>query len=178
MKEGVRHGGWAMESELTAIHEACRAGDLDALRAALGNPADFPNSRPPLGAGDHCLEYAIYHAPLPLIRSLLELGADPNYESHGFPSLVAALSTERPDRLDVLVVLLEAGAAVGQRGLNDWTPLHYAVERNDLPAIELLLANGADPHARTRIDDQSTPLEDALRLDRAEAARLLQRAAT
>lgn len=167
-----------MENELMAIHEACRAGDLDALRAALGNPADFPNSRPPLGAGDHCLEYAIYHAPLALIRSLLELGAEPNYESHGFPSLVAALSTERPDRLEILAMLLKAGAAVGQRGLNDWTPLHCAVARNDLPAIELLLAHGADPQARTRIDDHSTPLEDALRLERAEAARLLRPAAT
>jgi ankyrin repeat protein len=166
-----------MSGDLMAIDRACRAGDLEALRAALGHPADFPNSRPPIGAGDHCLEYAIYHAPLALVRSLLELGADPNYASSGFPSLLAALSTVRPDRLDILALLLEFGAAVDQRGLNDWTPLHYAVARDDPRAVELLLAGGADPQARTRIDERSMPLEDALRLGRGEAARLLRRSA-
>jgi ankyrin repeat protein len=164
-----------MRSGLTAIDKACRAGDIEALKAALGNPPDFPNSRPPIGAGDHCLEYAIYHAPLSFIRSLLELGADPNYASNGFPSLMAALSTARPDRLEVLELLLEFGAAADQRGLNDWTPLHYAVARDDPQTVALLLARGADPLARTGIDEQSTPLEDALRLGRTEAARLLRR---
>ena len=164
------------KSKLMAIHEAHRRGDLEALKVALGNPADFPNSRPPLGAGDHCLEYAIYHGPLPFIRSLLELGADPTYRSSGFPSLIAGLSTDRADRAEILALLLTFGADVGQRGVNDQTPLHYAVARNDLQAIELLLAHGADPQARTRIDDYTTPLEDALRLGRVEASRLLQRA--
>jgi ankyrin repeat protein len=164
-------------SPLMAIHQACRRGDLAALRAALGDPADFPNSRPPLGAGDHCLEYAIYHGPLPFIRALLELGANPNYqESNGFPSLIAALSTDRADRSEILALLIAFGADVGQRGLNDQTPLHYAVARNDLPAIGLLLAQGADPEARTRIDDRTTPLEDALILARTEAARLIEHA--
>jgi ankyrin repeat protein len=138
-----RHGAdreCAMErstSELAIIHEAHSVGDLEALKAALGNPADFPNSRPPLGAGDHCLEYAIYHGPLSFVRSLLELGADPNYESPGgFP--IAALATDRADRIDILRLLLAFGANVGQRGVNDGTPLHYAVAKNDLPAIELL----------------------------------------
>jgi hypothetical protein len=26
------------------LHEACRRGDLEALKAALGDPPDFPNS--------------------------------------------------------------------------------------------------------------------------------------
>ena len=49
-----------------------------------------------------CLEYAIYHSPLPFIRILLE---------------------------------------------------------RNLPAVELLLAAGADPRLRTRIDDGQTPRE-------------------
>ncbi len=71
-----------------AIHAAYQRGDLDALRSLLGAPADFPNCRGPVGVGEIILEYAIYHSPLPFIRQLLELGADPNYGDHaGFPSL-------------------------------------------------------------------------------------------
>jgi uncharacterized protein len=74
------------------IHRAFQKGNLDVLKVALGNPPDFPNCTSPEGIGENCLEYAIYHSPLTLIRELLELGADPNYTDHGgFPSIIAAL---------------------------------------------------------------------------------------
>jgi uncharacterized protein len=58
------------------IDAAFRAGDLAALRAAVDDPASVPNGPMPLTIGS-CLEYAIYHSPLPFIRTLLEIGADP-----------------------------------------------------------------------------------------------------
>ena len=61
------------------IHQAYVKGDLAGLRAALGDPPGFPNVRNPPGLAAGCLEYAIYHGPLAFIRSLLELGAEPNY---------------------------------------------------------------------------------------------------
>lgn len=79
----------------------------------------------------------------------------------GSPSIIAALSAERPDRLDVIHILLEHGADPDMRGVNDWTPLHYAVSRHDAEAIQLLLLSGADPSLRTRIDDYETALEGA-----------------
>ncbi|MDG4884976.1 ankyrin repeat domain-containing protein [Mesorhizobium sp. WSM4884] len=89
-------------------------------------------------------------------------GSNPNYEDlAGFPSIIAALSTKRPDRLDVIRLLLEHGADPNMRGVNDWTPLHYAVAQRDAEAIRLLLASGADPSLRTHIDDYETALEDA-----------------
>jgi hypothetical protein len=45
------------------IDAAFRAGDLDALRAAVDDPAVVPNGPMPLTIGS-CLEYAIYHSPL------------------------------------------------------------------------------------------------------------------
>jgi hypothetical protein len=69
------------------IDAAFRAGDLAALRAAVDDPDSIPNGPMPLTIGS-CLEYAIYHSPLPFIRMLLEIGADPNPEDHaGFPAL-------------------------------------------------------------------------------------------
>ncbi|HEY7215050.1 MAG TPA: ankyrin repeat domain-containing protein, partial [Thermoanaerobaculia bacterium] len=69
-----------------------------------------------------------------------------------------------------------AGADLNQRGLNDWTPLHYAASRDDAAAIELLAAKGADLDARTRIDDFATPLEEAESLGRAKAVKALNQA--
>ena len=109
---------------------------------------------------------------------MLALGADPNYEDPaGFPALHAALSTERPDRHDILRLLLRHGADPGQRGINDGTPLHHAVWRRDPEAVAILLAHGAAPGAWTRIDDLSTPLEDAERSGFAAGAALLREAA-
>ena len=163
------------------IDAAFRAGDLEGLRAALGDPDGFPDVSGPITIG-HCLEYAIYHSPLSFIRLLLERGADPNYEDHaGFPSLIAALtclgsvpgSPARADTHEILELLLGAGADPNQRGLNDYTPLHRAAGDGDERAVRLLLAHGADAAARTRIDDCETPREVAERAGHREIAELL-----
>jgi len=157
-------------------HDAYRAGDVNALREALNDPRDFPNCRQPLelAVGDHPLEYAIYWSPLAFIEQLIGLGADLNYQHHaGFPSLIAALSSDRADKNGVLKLLLENGADVGQRGVNDWTPLHYAVVERDLEAVKILLAHGADPDLRTRIDHYISPIEDAENLGFTAAVELM-----
>lgn len=122
------------------------------------------------------LGYAIYHSPLPVIRELLELGADPTQVDHdGFPPLIAAIASgrrqpEAPGRTDVIEIidlLLAHGADPAQRGINDYTALHMAVAEANVPAVRRLLAHGADPAAPTRIDGGQTPIEMA------EAAGLL-----
>ncbi len=163
------------------MNAAFRAGDLTALRAAVDDPDSVPNGPMPLAIG-HCLEYAIYHSPLPFIRTLLEIGADPNPMDHaGFPPLVAALSCSRPqpggpgrpDVADIIELLMSFGADPNQRGLNDYTPLHMAVSERNLSAVRLLLEAGADPRLRTRIDDCETPREMAEKAALREIAELL-----
>jgi ankyrin repeat protein len=151
------------------IDAAFRAGDLAALRAAVEDPDAVPNGPMPLAIGP-CLEYAIYHSPLSFIRTLLEIGADPNPEDHiGFPPLIAALSCSRsqpgaparPDVADILGLLLTFRANPNQRGINDYTAIHMAVAERNAPAVDILLEAGADPRLRTRIDDCETPREMA-----------------
>lgn len=172
----------AEHEQFRRLDAAFRAGDLDALRAAVDDPERFPNGPMPLAIGP-CLEYSIYHSPLPFIRALLEVGAEPNPEDHaGFPPLLAALSCSRsqpgsPARSDVaeiVALLLEFGVDPNQRGINDYTALHLAVAERNRAALELLLAAGANPRLRTRIDELETPRELAERAGLRDLAQLLE----
>jgi len=163
------------------IDAAFREGNLAALRAAVDDPAGVPNGPMPLTIG-LCLEYAIYHSPLSFIRELLEVGADTNPIDHaGFPPLIAALSCSRPhpgspgrrDTAEILTLLLEFGADPNQRGVNDYTPLHMAVSERHSAAVRILLAAGADPNLRTRIDECETPSEMAERAGLRDIASVL-----
>ncbi|HZI80584.1 MAG TPA: ankyrin repeat domain-containing protein [Vicinamibacterales bacterium] len=157
----------ADEKRFQRIDAAFAAGDLAALRAAVDDPPDFPNNLMPMAVGP-ILTYAIYWSPLRFIEELLAIGADPNgHDNDGFPPLIAALckthphagSPARDDVVEVLTRLLDAGADPNQRGLNDWTALHCAVVETNVDAVRLLLARGADPALRTRIDDCETALD-------------------
>lgn len=159
-----------------AIDRAVRAGDLAATLAAVGEEPV------PLAIGP-LLTYAVYHAPLAFIQELLRRGHDPDGPADdGFPPLIAAItcvvdhpgSPARADALDVIRMLLAAGAHPDCRGINDWTPLHAAIGYRALDAIPLLLAAGADPRLRTRIDDAETPGEMAAKAGLAEVAALLE----
>lgn len=83
---------------------------------------------------------------------LIENGADVNYSGPGsgdpkrrFSPLFCA--TYRPDMLDVLEVLVKRGANLEQRALG-LTPLHNACLWENAEAVDVLLAHGADRHAR------------------------------
>jgi ankyrin repeat protein len=162
-------------SDPIALHEAYKRGDLSAVRNLHGNPPDFPNCRGPEGVGPIILEYAIYHSPPAFVRALLELGADANYRAdHGFPSLLAAISTDREERYEIVELLLAFGADLQQRGVNDYTPLHCAAAKNDLRMAEFLLSHGADRSAKTRIDDFTTPQQEAERGGFSDLVQLLK----
>ncbi|HLG12112.1 MAG TPA: hypothetical protein VI876_10155 [Dehalococcoidia bacterium] len=54
--------------------------------------------------------------------------------------------------------------------------MHYVAALGDVAIVELLLARGADPALRTRIDDLETPAEVAEAAGQAEVAALLRKA--
>ncbi len=130
-----------------AAEAACRRGDLDALRVALGDPPGSPDCVLDvefLGLADRPLDLAIRLGPPELLLRMLALGADPRAPAEdGFPPLFAAIDAPREDRRAILAILL---------------------------------AHGADPMLRTRIDDLSTPIEDAEATGFAEAAALMRAA--
>ena len=180
---GTEEQRCAQAKQLQRIDEAFRNGDLEGLRAAVDDPTLIPNGRMPDTVGS-CLVYAIYHSPLAFIRTLLEIGADPNAPvDDGFPPLIAALScarevpgaTRRRDVDDILRLLLTFGADPNQRGINDYTPLHMAVAERQAFAVQILLDGGANADVRTRIDECETPLEMAQAAGLADIAAILAR---
>lgn len=180
---GAEEDRCAEAAKLQRIDDAFDAGDLEALRAAVDDPSAIPNGPMPLTVGS-CLVYAIYHSPIAFIRTLLEIGADPNAPvDDGFPPLIAALSAARDvpgarprtDVDEVLKLLLSFGVDPNQRGINDYTPLHMAVALGNALAVQILLDGGADPDLRTRIDECETPLWLARSMDRADIVAILER---
>lgn len=158
------------------IHKAFTSGNFEMLLKLAGDIPGFPDCHLSNAFG-HCLEYAIYHSPIAFISGLLEKGAKPDYGEHaGFPCIIAALSSEREDVRQIVDLLLSYGADINQRGLNDWTPLHYAAANDDVAMVRFLLTKGADPDLRTHIDDYATPLEEAKILGCTKVIKILESA--
>lgn len=52
------------------------------------------------------------------------------------------------DQTHIAQILLVNDAKIDAKTLNDWTPLHFAAERNNDKAAELLINHGADLNAK------------------------------
>ena len=99
----------------------------------------------------------------PLMRLLLELGADPRLPSaDGMTPLMSAagngirspmedgIDVDAPEALQLMLDVLDAGVdEVNVVDLRGWTPLHGAAYRGSLPLIRMLVDRGASLDART-----------------------------
>lgn len=95
-------------------------------------------------------------------------------DEEGYTPLLYVIDSSRADRYELLALLLRAGAPVNRKGINDWTPAHLAAARDDVAALRILVAHGADLSIRTNIDDYATPLEEARILGRLKAVAYLE----
>ena len=109
------------------------------------------------------------------IQWMLSTGVDLSFrDEEGYTPLLSAIEHRSDDRYEVLRLLLDAGAPVNRKGINDWTPAHMAAARDDVEALRLLVAHGADLTIRTEIDEYATPLEEARHLRRYRAVAFLE----
>lgn len=122
--------------------QACRTGDVDALRRLLAVDANL--AREPLAGGATGLHLAVRHPPA--VRLLLEHGADPNARDTGdnaSPLHVAAADGV----IESVAALLDAGADVhGAGDVHKGGVIGWASRRGNEAVVALLLERGARHH--------------------------------
>ncbi|MGE0393305.1 MAG: ankyrin repeat domain-containing protein [Vicinamibacterales bacterium] len=129
----------------TALHWAAHWDDGEAAALLLGAGAR-PDAANDLGVTP--LSLACLNASVPMVRRLLDAGADPNAPAQVPPLVTCA----RTGNTAAVQALLDRRADVRAREPNrDQTALMAAVAEGHVEAVRALLAAGADVRARSRV---------------------------
>lgn len=132
---------------------------------------------------DTALIRAIRDNDIPLLESLFKQGAQ--IKSSTFREAtesVMCLAAEFCSTDALAKVLLAHGANVNQSSSDlenetYWTPISWAIAKNNLPVIQLLVENGVDVNAICDVwnsgDPHNTPLSEAAEINNAPVVRLL-----
>ena len=123
---------------------AVRAGDVETVRALVGDTTVDVNQTEPDGAT--ALHWAVHRSEAILVDLLLEAGADVA-ATNRYGVQPIALAAENGNAT-ILEALLDAGADPNAALPEGETVLMTAARAGDADAIRLLLVRGADPNAR------------------------------
>ena len=123
----------------------------------------------------HWITNAIDCGSLEGVKWVLSKDVDLSFcDDEGYTPILSAIDRELPHKHEILQLLINRGAPINKKGINDWTPLHMAAAREDIDALRVLVKNGADLTIRTEIDEYATPLEEARILKRRKSVEYLQ----
>ncbi|MGH7301074.1 MAG: ankyrin repeat domain-containing protein [Candidatus Rokuibacteriota bacterium] len=135
---------------MATIFESIKAGDVDAVRAAVSSDPAVAASRDDKGLS--AVRAALYNQKQDVVDVLLE--AEPELD------VFDAAAVGDVDRLTEL--LDGDGDLVNARSEDGFTPLHLAAFFTRGPAVRLLLDRGADVGAVADNDMQVQPLHSAV----------------
>lgn len=154
--------------------DVLRSGEPSRLNELKAQLIDFPGGVDSF-IGRRWILHALDVGPRSSVEWVLNEHVDLSFrDDEGQTPLLTIIDSRRADRHDLLELLLQAGAPVNRKGINDWTPAHMAAARDDVEALRILIAYGADLSIRTDIDDYATPLEEAKNLRRLKAVAFLE----
>ena len=127
------------------IFAAAAKGQTEELRSLIEQDPSLVNTHS--SDGFTPLGLAVFFGHADTVDALLAAGADVNLtsqESMKMPPLGSAMAVQRND---IARTLIEHGANVNGKAVNDLTALHTAAARGNLEAAKLLLDHGADINA-------------------------------
>nr|CAA9235529.1 hypothetical protein AVDCRST_MAG63-1175 [uncultured Armatimonadetes bacterium] len=159
---------------LSPLHDAARRGDVEAVRGLLdaGAIIDAPSPPEPFNnqGGDTALMLAAFEGHAPVVRLLLDRGADPKATNNrgqtamnravlrGRADMVALLSdygeritsveAAKLGDMDTLFSLLDQGADVNAQDTIGRTAFFWVAWFHDVKTARRLLERGADIHHR------------------------------
>jgi ankyrin repeat protein len=112
--------------------ENCLANNKDILNVELKDGMTF-------------FTYAIlYCKNLDIIRYLIKHGGDANYKSKYRDITILHLAIDASQPPVIIQELINAGANINEINSYGITPLMFAMKESNIPAVELLVNNGAD----------------------------------
>jgi ankyrin repeat protein len=157
------------ETPQVALMTAVVRGDVLAVQNLLDDPRVDLDWTGPRG-GDSALIVAAADGKLPIVRLLLQRGANPNVA--GGDTYTPLQAAARNGYAEVAQLLIDAGADVNAAsGRYGYTPLAGAARYGHVEVIKLLLDAGAD--RETRVDDGRTALQLAQKYGHKDAANVL-----
>ena len=145
----------AIESEVVGVRLLIERG------ADVNTQDDF---------GNHIVYHAASVASIETLQTLLAAGGDPNARSSAVDECALSAAVKREDDPEKFVdALLTAGADLEARDRLGWTPLARCASFNEVSAIRLLAARGADLNATNKYGEPI--LHESIKDDSVDAGR-------
>ena len=163
----LRHGAKA------DVFEASALGDLETVRRLVGGDRNLVNAF--AADGFYPLGLAAFFGHRAIVEFLLKNGADVKTAARNAQKVTALHGAVARRDVEIVKMLLDAGADANARQERGFAPLHDAAANGNAALVELLLKHGA--RADAKADDGKTPGEMATERGHKEVAEKLKKAA-
>jgi ankyrin repeat protein len=152
------------------VFEAACVGDKKILNDLLLKTPDLLNSYS--SDGFTLLGLASYFGHTSLVKSLIDLGANPNKPSNNQFKVSPIHSACSISNFQIAELLIKNGADVNAKQMQGVTPLHQAAHNGQTSLAKLLIDNGADLNAK--MENGITPLKLAMEKNFPETAEFIK----
>jgi ankyrin repeat protein len=153
------------------VFEASALGDLEAVRTLVGRDRGLVNAF--AADGFYPLGLAAFFGHRAIVEFLLKNGADVNLSARNAQKVTALHGAVARRDVEIVKMLLEAGADPNARQERGFAPLHDAAANGSVALVELLLKHGA--LADSKADDGKTPADMAGERGHKEVVEMLRK---